>query len=151
MTIAERTLQGQIIGSNGFCCSLSGHMRTKHSVNFVPTTFLSLQNVSHLETKTNSWERGRKSWDPALTSLFGGTNFPSSPLLWSPAIMLTVWWAPAVKSSLGINNRTLQTPQEAQDNRGWLHWLCRGVFYNPSTSRLFQEFPSMSSNKSPFW
>lgn len=39
-----------------FCCSLSGHMRTKHSINSVPITFLSLQNVSHLETKTNSWE-----------------------------------------------------------------------------------------------
>ena len=128
-----------------FCCSLSGHMRTKHSINSVPTTFLSLQNVKSFGNQNQLLrDRGRKSWDPALTSLFGGTNFPSSPLLWSPAIMLTVWWVPAVKSSLGINNPTLQRPQEAPDNRDRLHWLCRGVFHNPSMSRLFREFPPMS-------
>lgn len=54
-----------------FCFCLSGHIRIKHNINSVPTTFLPLQMSSHLETEPSPKRQGLGNFgDLALTSLF---------------------------------------------------------------------------------
>lgn len=91
-----------------FCFCLSGHIRTKHSINSVPYHFPVFTNISHLETKTKflrdrAGNFGTKHEHP----YFGGTNFPSPlPPVISSHYVYSMVGSGGGKSSLGINNQT---------------------------------------------
>lgn len=59
-----------------FCFCLRGYIRIKHSINFVPTTFLSLQTWRYLETKTSDQGAALGNFgDLVLISPFGRHTF----------------------------------------------------------------------------